>query len=138
LCHCDDSFYVCIIIEKSGRHTQPTYPVLAVARFSGASSSLPAQFDKPGRGPPSKNRDNPYCRYCCRRGHTVDKCWRKAKSSASVATVTTVETTPSPAATSGETPGSDITLSPADFEAIINQVLARSGNVSSFVLSVAR
>jgi hypothetical protein len=41
-----------------------------------------------------------------------------------------------PAASSGDSTGSALTLSPADFEAIINQVLARSGNASSPVLSV--
>jgi hypothetical protein len=37
---------------------------------------------------------------------------------------------------SSDSTGSALTLSPADFEAIISQVLARSGNASSSVLSV--
>jgi len=37
---------------------------------------------------------------------------------------------------SGKSPGSALTLSPTDFEAIINQVLTRSGNASSSILSV--
>jgi len=44
-------------------HTQPTHPVLAV-QFSSASSSLAEHFNMSGHGPPSKNRDNNYCRLC--------------------------------------------------------------------------
>jgi len=89
-----------------------------------------------GHGPHSKNRDNTYCRYCRRRGHTIDKCWRKAKSSTSVAAAITTESALSLAAPFGNSSGSAPTLSPANFEAIINQVLARFGNASSFVLFV--
>jgi len=117
------------------QHTPHTHSVLA------APSPLTEHSDKSdrsGRGP-SKNRDNPFCRYCRRRGQIIDKCWRKAKSSASAAVITTTESASSsaaPAASSNDSTGSALTLSPADFEAIINQVLARSGNASSFVLSV--
>jgi hypothetical protein len=120
------------------QHTQHIHPVLA-ARFPGASSSQTEYSDKSGRGSPSKNNDNTYCRYCRRRRHTIDKCWCNVKSFAFVAVVTTTESVTSPAAPaapSGESLGSSLTLSPADFEAIINQVLARSSNASSSVLFV--
>lgn len=45
------------------KHTQPTHPVLA-AQFSSASSSPPKHFNMSGHGPPSKNCDNNYCRFC--------------------------------------------------------------------------
>jgi len=80
------------------QHTPHTHSVLA------APSPLTEHFDKSdrsGRGP-SKNRDNHFCRYCCRRGHTIDKCWRKAKSSASAAVITTTESASSSAASSGD------------------------------------
>jgi len=81
-------------------HTQPTHPVLA-AHFSSASSSPPKCSDKSGSGPPYKNRDNNYCCYCQSRGQNIDKCWCKAKYNASAVAVTTTESAPSPATTSG-------------------------------------
>jgi hypothetical protein len=133
---------VCELVREETRlftlcaqHTPHTHPVLAY-RFLRASSSQTEHSDKSdrsGRGPPSKNRDNPYC---LRRGHTIDKCWHKAKSSASTAVVTTTKSAFSLATPSGDSTGSALTLSPVDFEAIINQVFARSSNTSSFVLSV--
>jgi len=117
------------------QHTLHTHPVL-IACFPGASSSQTKHFDRFGCGPLSKNCDNIYCRYCCRREHTIDKCWHKAKSFASAAAVTITESAPSPTAPSGDSLGFALTLSPADFEAIINQVLAQSGNASSSVLYV--
>jgi hypothetical protein len=116
------------------QYTQPTHPVLA-AHFFGASSSPPEGSDKSSRGPP-KNHDNNYCRYCRCRGQTIDKCWRKAKSNASAVAVTTTTSAPSLAIIFGESPGSPFTLSLVHFEAIVNQVLSRSSNASSFVLSV--
>jgi hypothetical protein len=117
------------------QHTQHTHLVLA-ARFPGASSSQAKHTDRSSCDPPSKNCDNTYCRYCRSRGHTIDKCWRKAKSSTSATAVTTIACAPSPAVPSGKSPGSALTLSPTNFEAIINQVLARSGNASSSIFSV--
>jgi hypothetical protein len=69
----------------------------------------------------------------------TSKCWRKAKSSASAAAVITTQSASSlaaPVTPSSDSTGSAPTLSPADFEAIINQVLTRSGNASSSALSV--
>jgi len=109
-------------------HTQPTHPVLAT-HFSNASFSLPERSNKSGHEPPSKNPDNNYCRYCRHCGHTIDKSWCKAKSNL-------FESAPSPVATTRESQGFVFTLSPVDFEAIVNQVLSYSGNAYSFVLSV--
>jgi hypothetical protein len=130
---------VCELVREETRlftlrskHTPHTHPVLATP------SPQTEHSDRSGRGP-SKNRDNPCCRYCHRHGHTIDKCLRKVKSSASAAAVTTTKSASSsatPIAPSGNSTGSALTLSPADFEAIINQVLPRSGNASSSILSV--
>jgi hypothetical protein len=130
---------VCELVREETRlstfrsqHTPYTHPVLA------APSPQTKHSDRSVRGP-SKNRDNHFCRYCRRRGHTIDKCWHKAKSSTPAAAITTTESASSstaPAAPSGDSTGSTLILSPADFEAIINQVLARFGNASSSVLSV--
>jgi hypothetical protein len=130
---------ICELVREGTRlstlgsqHTPHTLSVLA------APSPQTEHSDRSGRGP-SKNRDNPFRRYCPRRGHTIDKCWRKAKSSGSAAVVTTIEgasSSAAPAASSSDFTGSALTLSPADFKAIINQVLAHSGNASSSVLSV--
>jgi hypothetical protein len=117
------------------QHTPHTHSVLAAPSLQTEHSD---NSDRSGRGP-SKNLDNPFCRYCRCCGHTIDKCWCKAKSSASAAIVTTTESASSsaaPATSSGDSTRSALTLSPADFEAIINQVLARSGNASSSVLSI--
>jgi hypothetical protein len=82
---------VCELVREETRlstlrsqHTPHTHPVLA------APSPQTKHSDRSVRGP-SKNRDNPFCRYCRRRGHTIDKCWRKAKSSTPAAAVTTTE-----------------------------------------------
>jgi hypothetical protein len=115
------------------QHTQPTHPVLAT-HFFGASSSPLEYFDKSGRGPPSKNRDNNYSRRC---EHTIDKCWRKAKSNASVAAVMTTMSAPCQAVTFGKSPRSAFILSPADFEVMVNQVLSRSSN-ASFLCPLSR
>jgi hypothetical protein len=130
---------VCELVREETRlstlrsqHTPHTHPVLATP------SPQTEHSDRSSRGP-SKNRDNLYCRYCRRHGHTIDKCWRNAKSSTSAAAVTTTESASSLAtlaAPSGDSTRSSLTLSPADFEAIINQVLTRSGNASSSVLSI--
>jgi len=112
-----------------------THSVLAAPSPQTEHSDKSDKFDHG----PSKNRDNPFCCYCPRHGHTIDKCWRKAKSSAFAAVVTTIEgasSSAAPAASSGDITGFALTLSLADFKAIINQVLARSGNASSSVLSV--
>jgi len=101
------------------QHTPYTHSILAAPSPQIDHSD---KSDRSSRGP-SKNRDNPFCRYCRRRGHTIDKCWCKAKSSASAAVITTTESTSSlaaPAASSGDSTGSALTLSPTDFEAIIN------------------
>jgi hypothetical protein len=114
------------------QHTLHTHLVLA-ARFPSASSSQIEHSDRLGHGPPYKHR---YCRFYRRPGHTIDRCWRKAKSSTSAVAVTTTESAPSPASPSGESSGSTLTLSLANCEAIINLVLARSSNASSSFLSV--
>jgi transposase InsO family protein len=127
--------------------SQPSHTVLA-APSSSSSSFQREHYDKSDTPRlPSKSRDNNYCRYCRRRGHTIDKCWRKGRSTAPTAAVTHTESGSSPVASSpaapssvastGQASGSSITLSAADFEAIVNQVvMSRSGNVSSSVLSV--
>lgn len=68
---------VCELVREETRlstlrsqHTPYTHSVLA------APSPLPKHSDKSyrsGRGH-SKNLDNPFCRYCRHRGHTIDKC----------------------------------------------------------------
>jgi hypothetical protein len=67
---------VCELVQEETRlstlrsqHTPHTHSVLA------APSPQPEHSDKSdrsGRGH-SKNRDNPFCRYCRRRGHTIEK-----------------------------------------------------------------
>jgi hypothetical protein len=125
---------VCELVREETRlstlrsqHTPHTHSVLAAPSPQTEHSD---KSDRSGRGP-SKTHDNPFCRYCRRRGHTIDKCCRKAKSSASATIITTTESASSsaaPAASSGDSTRSALTLYPVDFEAIINQVLARSGN----------
>jgi len=85
---------VCELVREETRlstlrsqHTPHTHSVLAAPSPQTEHSD---KSDRSSRGP-SKNRDNPFCRYCYRRGHTIDKCWRKAKSSASIAVITTIE-----------------------------------------------
>ncbi|XP_059454959.1 uncharacterized protein LOC132185165 [Corylus avellana] len=127
--------------------SQPSHTVLA-APSSGSSSFQREYYDRSGTSRlPPKSRDNNYCRYCRRRGHTIDKCWRKGRSNAPTAAIAHTESGSSPAASSpaapssvapsGHASGSSVTLSAADFETIVNQVvLSRSGNASSSVLSV--
>jgi transposase InsO family protein len=127
--------------------SQPSHTVLA-APSSGSSSFQREHYDRSdtSRLPP-KSRDNIYCRFCQRRGHTIDKCWRKRRSNVHTAVVAHTESGSSPAASSpaapssvassGQASGSSVILSAADFEAIVNQVvMSRSGNASSSVLSV--
>jgi hypothetical protein len=75
---------VCEVVREETRlsilrsqHTLHTYSVLYVPSPQTEHSE---KSDRSSRGP-SKNQDNPFCRYCHRYGHTIDKCWRKAKSS---------------------------------------------------------
>jgi hypothetical protein len=57
--------------------SQPSHTVLA-APSSGSSSFQQEHYDKSDTPRlPSKSRDNIYCRFCQRRGHIIDKCWRK-------------------------------------------------------------
>ena len=96
---------------------------------------------------PPKSRDNNYCHYCRCQGHTIDKCWHKGRSNAPIATIAHTDsgsslvasspTVPSSVASSGQASGSSVTLSVANFEAIVNQVIiSHSGNASSSVFSV--
>jgi hypothetical protein len=114
---------VCELVREETRlstlrsqYTPHTHSVLAAPSPQTEHSD---KSDRSGRGP-SKNCDNHFCRYCRCRGHTIDKCWRKAKSSASATVITTIESASSSAASSSDSTGSALTLSPADFKAIIN------------------
>jgi hypothetical protein len=72
----------------------------------------------------------------------MDMCWSKRRSNAPIAAVAHIESdssqvAPSSVAPLGHISGSNITLSEADFETIINQVvLSHFGNASSYVLLV--
>lgn len=92
---------VCELVREEARlstlrsqYTSHTHSVLAAPSPQTEHSD---KSDRSGRGP-SKNRDNPFCHYCCCCEHTIDKCWRKAKSSASPAVITTTESASSSAA----------------------------------------
>jgi hypothetical protein len=127
--------------------SQPSHTVLA-ASSSGSSSFQREHYDRSDTPRlPSKSQDNIYCRFCQRRGHTIDKCWRKRRSNAHTTAVAHVEsgsspaasspTAPSTVASSGQASGSSVILSAADFEAIVNQVvMSCSSNASFSVLSV--
>ena len=120
--------------------SQPSNTVLA-APSSGSSSSQWEHYDRSDTlRLPSKSRDNIICCFCQRRGHAIDKCWRKRRSNAHTAAVAHTESgsssaTSSLAASFGRASGSSVILSAADFEAIVNQVvMSRSGNASSSIL----
>jgi transposase InsO family protein len=123
--------------------SQPSHAVLA-APSSSSSSVQRDQFDRlnTSRLPPKSRTNNYYCQLCRRRGHTMDRCWNKRRSNAPIAAVAHTESdssqvAPSSVSPSGHALGSNITLSAADFETIVNQVvLSRSGNASSSALSV--
>jgi hypothetical protein len=133
---------VCAETRSQTMRSQLSHTVLT-APSSGSSSFQREHYDKSDipRLPP-KSRDNNYCRYCRRRGHTIDKCWCKGRSNAPTTAVTPTESGSSPVAPSsiayfGQASGSNVTLSAANFEAIVNQiVMSRFGNASCSVLLV--
>jgi hypothetical protein len=118
--------------------SQPNHAVLA-APSSSSSSVQREQFDRSNtpRLPPKSRTNNYYCQLCRRRGHIMDRCWNKRRSNAPIAVAAHTESDSSQVAPSGHASGSNITLSAADFETIVNQVvLFRSGNASSSALLV--
>ena len=59
--------------------SQPSHTVLAAPSF-GSSSFQREHYDRSDTPQlPLKSQDNNYCCYCRRRGHTIDKCWRKGR-----------------------------------------------------------
>ena len=133
---------VCAKTRSQTMRSQPSHTML-VAPSSGSSSFQLEHSYKSGTPWLSpKYRDNNYCHYCRRRGHTLDKCWQKRRCNAPIAAVAHTKSGSSPAAPSsiapfGQSSGSSVTLFTANLKPIVNQVLlSRSGNASSSVLLV--
>ena len=122
--------------------SQPSHTVLA-APSSDSSSFQRKQLDRSNTSRLSpKSCNNYYCQHCRRQGHTMDRCWSKKRGNAPTAAVAHTKSDSSQVAPSsvvpfGDASGSNITLSAADFETIVNQVvMSRSGNASTSTLSV--
>ena len=118
--------------------SQPNHTVLATPS-SGSSSFWQEHFDRSNtpRLPPKSCTNNYYCQLCRRQGHTMDKCWSKRRSNAPIAIVAHTKSDSSQVGSFGYALRSNITLSPTDFETIVNQVvLSRFGNASSSLLSI--
>uniref|UniRef100_A0A2N9GZP6 Integrase catalytic domain-containing protein n=1 Tax=Fagus sylvatica TaxID=28930 RepID=A0A2N9GZP6_FAGSY len=79
-------------------------------------------------------KSNKFCRYCKKHGHTIETCYRRNRSTASV---THCDTDQTPTVVVPAHSGSTITLTTDQLENIIAQALVRADNASSsFALSV--
>lgn len=117
-------------------HSQHSHTILAASSFNCSSSQLECSKKSSPHRPPFKTHNNNHCHYCRHPGHTIENCRHRPKSNAPTTSVANTKSAPSLAATFGESPGLTFTLSIADLEAIVNQVLSRSDNASSSVHSI--
>jgi hypothetical protein len=118
--------------------SQPSHIVLATPSSDSSSFQRKQHFDRSNTPRlPLESHNNYYCQQCRRQGHIMDKCWNKKRSNAPTAAVAHTESDSSSVVPSGHASGSNITLSAADFETIVNQVvLSRFGNASSSAPSI--
>ena len=126
------------LVRKKARlatfQAQNKLNVLAITPFAPPIEQPQQSGDSTGSSNHRKQTNKKFCNYCKRPGHTIETCYRRSKS---IATITNTEPTPPMASisTESQSSGSTINLSPTELQEMIAQAVRMAGNAS---LSTAR